>query len=82
MTEPLVDALGPRATRIVKLGEGRFTIELPLDAAPDRILGEISAAGASVISLNPVRDTLEDFFVQQVSAPDVQARTRGLGERP
>jgi ABC-2 type transport system ATP-binding protein len=81
MTEPLVDALRPRATRLVKLADGRFTIELPLDTAPDRILGEISAAGASVISLNPVRDTLEDFFVQQVSAPDVQARTRGLGER-
>src|SRR4051812_2008545 len=81
LTEPLVDALRPRATRLVKLADGRFTIELPLDAAPDRILGEISAAGASVISLNPLRDTLEDFFVQQVSAPDVQARTRGLGER-
>jgi len=81
VSEPLVAALTPRATRLVKLAEGRFTIELPLDVAPDRILPELSAAGASVVSLNPVRETLEDFFVQQVSASDVQARDRGLGGR-
>jgi ABC-2 type transport system ATP-binding protein len=79
VSERLIAALKPRATRLVKLGEGRFTIELPLDAPPDRILPELSAAGASVVSLNPVRETLEDFFVQQVSASDVQARDRGLG---
>jgi ABC-2 type transport system ATP-binding protein len=81
VSEPLAAALKPRATRLVKLGDGRFTIELPLDAAPDRILGELSAAGASVVSLNPVRETLEDFFVRQVSAPDIQTGDRGLGQR-
>jgi hypothetical protein len=30
------------------------------------------------VSLNPIRQTLEDFFVQQVTAPDVLASTRGL----
>jgi ABC-2 type transport system ATP-binding protein len=81
VSQPLVAALKPRATRLVELGDGRFTFELPLDAAPDRILPELSAAGASVVSLNPVRETLEDFFVKQVSAPDVQGRDRGLGGR-
>jgi ABC-2 type transport system ATP-binding protein len=78
VSERLVAALKPRATRLVGLADGRFTIELPLDAAPDRILAELSAGGASVVSLNPLRETLEDFFVQQVSSPDVQARDRGL----
>jgi len=81
VSEPLAAALQPRATRLVKLGDGRVTIELPLEARPDRILGELSAAGASVVSLNPVRQTLEDFFVQQVSAPEVRDRDRGLGQR-
>jgi ABC-2 type transport system ATP-binding protein len=81
VSEPLAAALQPRATRLVKLGDGRVTIELPLEAQPDRILGELSAAGASVVSLNPVRQTLEDFFVQQVSAPEVRDRDRGLGQR-
>jgi hypothetical protein len=30
------------------------------------------------VSLNPVRQTLEDFFVEQVTAPDVLATSRGL----
>jgi ABC-2 type transport system ATP-binding protein len=81
VSEPLAAALTPRATRLVKLGDGRFTIELPLDVPPDRILAELSAAGASVVSLNPVRVTLEDFFVQQVSAPDVQAHDRWRDQR-
>jgi ABC-2 type transport system ATP-binding protein len=79
VSEPLIAALKPRATRLVQLGDGRVTIELPLAAPPDRILSELSAGGASVVSLNPVRETLEDFFVQQVSAPDVRGRDRGLG---
>jgi ABC-2 type transport system ATP-binding protein len=81
VSEQLAGALTPRATKLVKLGDGRFTIELPLDMPPDRILGELSAAGASVVSLNPVRETLEDFFVQQVSAPEVQAHDRWLDRR-
>jgi hypothetical protein len=30
------------------------------------------------VSLNPIRDTLEDIFVQQVSRPEVAAAARGL----
>jgi len=33
-----------------------------------------------IVSLNPVRDTLEDFFVQQVRAHEMLAHDRGLGE--
>ena len=31
------------------------------------MLAELVATGAQLVSLNPVRDTLEDFFVQQVA---------------
>ena len=33
------------------------------------------------MSLNPIRETLEDFFVQQRHAPDVLTRDRGLERR-
>jgi ABC-2 type transport system ATP-binding protein len=49
------------------IGEGRFALELPLSAAPDRALADLTATGASLVSLNPVRETLEDFFMRQVS---------------
>ena len=36
-------------------------------------------AGATLLSVNPLRDTLEDFFVKQVTAPELAAHDRGLG---
>jgi ABC-2 type transport system ATP-binding protein len=65
--EGAIAALETRAHRIVRIGEDRYTIELPLDPPPERILQEMAAAGARLVSLNPVRQTLEDFFVQQVT---------------
>ena len=67
---------------ITTIGGLLFTFDLPLDPPPDRWLTELSAAGATLVSLNPIRDTLEDLFVQQVTAPDVAARDRGLGAAP
>jgi ABC-2 type transport system ATP-binding protein len=81
VSDLLLRSLEPRSTRVLKLGDGRYAIDLPVDSPPDRILAELSAAGAALVSLNPIRDTLEDFFVQQVSTPEVQANDRGLEER-
>ena len=55
---------------------------MPLDPPPDRVLAELSAGGAALVSLNPLRETLEDLFVQKVTGPDIDARDRGLGEPP
>ncbi|MEZ5292139.1 MAG: ABC transporter ATP-binding protein [Vicinamibacterales bacterium] len=60
-----LDALRPRARTITALHDGRYAIELPPDA-PESALQLLSGAGARVVSLNPVRKTLEDYFVQQV----------------
>jgi ABC-2 type transport system ATP-binding protein len=66
VNDTLFRSLSARAHRIVKIGDGRYTIELPLDVKLDRLMGELDAAGAAVVSLNPERQTLEDFFVKQV----------------
>jgi ABC-2 type transport system ATP-binding protein len=49
------------------VGPGRFALELPLKPAPERTLAALVAQGASLVSLTPIRDTLEDYFVKQVS---------------
>ena len=72
-------ALAARATTTTRIGDDRYTFDLPLDPAPDRFIADLTSAGASLISVNPLRDTLEDFFVRQVTAPEVQDRDRGLG---
>lgn len=63
---PLVEALGRRVRRAVRIGDDRYMLELPLDPPPERLLADLAAGGAHLVSLNPIRETLEDFFVEQV----------------
>ena len=76
--DQVIAALGPRVRRAVRLGEGRFMLDLPLEPPPERLLGELTAGGAHLVSLNPIRQTLEDFFVEQVTTPEVASTKRGL----
>jgi ABC-2 type transport system ATP-binding protein len=73
----LVASLGARVRRAVRLGEGRYMLEMPLEPGPERLLGELTAAGAHLVSLNPIRQTLEDFFVEQVTMPEVVTAAPG-----
>jgi ABC-2 type transport system ATP-binding protein len=81
--EAAVAALGPRVRKAVRIGDDRYTLDLPLQSAPEAVLAELTAHGARLVSLNPIRQTLEDFFVAQVSSAEVAATRRGLddGER-
>jgi hypothetical protein len=80
VSDPLARSLASGARRVARLGEGRYAIDLPLEALPDRVLAEAAAAGATLVSLNPIRDTLEDFFVRQVTTSDALGHDRGLGD--
>jgi len=59
---------GGQIVRATRLAEGRYALELPLTPPPERTLAELVARGATLVSLTPMRDTLEDFFVRHVSA--------------
>jgi len=59
-----------RIAHATPLGDGRFSLELPLSTAPEQIIQDLVAAGARIVSLNPLRGTLEDFFVEQVRAAE------------
>ncbi|MEX1128026.1 MAG: ABC transporter ATP-binding protein [Vicinamibacterales bacterium] len=69
-----LESLRPAATRVIEIGTGRYTIDLPLSETPEQVLPAIAAAGASVVSLNPLRETLEDFFIQRVAEAGAEAR--------
>ena len=64
----------PSLRRATEISAGRYTLELPPEAAPERMLTELTATGAKLVSLNPVRSTLEDFFVKRVAATGSGAR--------
>jgi ABC-2 type transport system ATP-binding protein len=67
LSPEIVARLGSSVRRAVEISPGRYSLELPLEAAPDRMLADLVATGGTLVSLNPVRDTLEDYFVQQVA---------------
>ena len=58
----------PGVLRVTQVGVDRYVLELPLTPPPEQLLATCVAHGASLVSLNPIRDTLEDLFVRQVAA--------------
>jgi ABC-2 type transport system ATP-binding protein len=57
------------------LGHERYALEIPLTVEPGVVLAEVVATGAQLVSLTPMRETLEDFFVRHIATQRVN---RGL----
>ena len=81
LTPEVIARLGAAAGRATEISPGRYTLELSLSQPPERLLPELTAAGGTLVSLNPLRDSLEDFFMQRVAAVGRGARgdTPGSG---
>lgn len=79
VTPALLAAITPHVTRVVAIGGDRYAFDVPLDPPPERLLADLSTGGATLVSINPIRDTLEDLFVQQVTGAGALAHDRGLG---
>jgi hypothetical protein len=66
------------ARQISSLPDGRWLIELGLGSPKEQALVDLAGAGAAILSLAPVRRTLEDFFVQQVADAERDSAAAGL----
>jgi ABC-2 type transport system ATP-binding protein len=62
-----VQSLAPMIVRRQAIANGQFALEVGADHAPEAIATAIAAAGGRLLSLTPIRETLEDFFVRQVA---------------
>ena len=67
---------GGRLRSATALGTRRHTLFLDREVRPEPLVAELAALGGQVVSVQPVRDTLEDLFVRQVAA----ARGRAAAE--
>ena len=65
------------ARQVVSVAGDRYVIDLPPDGRPEELLRELVGAGATLVSLNPVRETLEDVFIRRVAAMGDGARPHG-----
>ena len=77
VSDELRARLAGRVRAIQPMSHGRFTIQLGTDQQPEQLMAELRSSGASVESLNPIRHTLEDYFLQQVKAAKLR-ETAGL----
>ena len=81
VTPEMLGRVAPALIRATEISPGRYALDLSLEQRPELILTELTAAGAALISLNPMRDTLEDFFMKRVAEMGAGARAP-LAEEP
>jgi ABC-2 type transport system ATP-binding protein len=72
----VLSRLGPQVTRSTEIAPGRFAIELAAEPPPEMMVASVVAAGGTLVSLNPIRETLEEFFVRRVAEMSAGARWR------
>ena len=82
LSREVLSRLAPRIRKSTEISPRRYALELMADVPPDRVLSEALGAGASLVSLNPIRDTLEDFFVRRVAEVGEGARRQSTAEEP
>jgi ABC-2 type transport system ATP-binding protein len=70
---PLAAALPGRFGNVTTLSAGRVSFRLAADAAPDRVIGALTAEGARLESINPIRHSLEEFFIEHVKTAPTRA---------
>jgi ABC-2 type transport system ATP-binding protein len=63
-----LETIGGVVRRTTFITGGRYALELAPNAEPDGVMSRRRAAGGRLVSLNPIRKTLEDYFVEQVQA--------------
>ncbi len=66
ISQSRADALAATVDSVTHVSDGRYVIELPLHRPPEQVVAELSGSGATILSLNPTHETLEEFFVHQV----------------
>jgi ABC-2 type transport system ATP-binding protein len=75
LPDALIATLGTRVVSVTPLSHNRYTVELPPTEPPEKFVHDLAVEGVQVVSLNPIRTTLEDYFVTTVG----QAAPRDLG---
>ena len=75
-TPRVLDALVPFTAATVRTGD-RVRLELAPDSDVARVLKTALAAGARIVSLNPVKVSLEDYFVARIEGPREEAPGTG-----
>ena len=78
LPEHVKPMLQRRSVALTPLADKRYTLELGPGESPEALIAELAQNGVRVVSLNAIRTTLEDYFVNQVQGARPRDTT-GLG---
>ena len=65
--ESVLAVCGAVARRVTRIAEGRFLLDLPVEPSPEPLVAELAQRGVRIVSLDPRRETLEDYFLRRVT---------------
>ena len=68
LSEPVRAMLAARVRAMTPLSSDRYTLELPATDSPEKLIHELTGQGVRILSLNPIRTTLEDYFVSTIGS--------------
>jgi ABC-2 type transport system ATP-binding protein len=77
LTPETLARISSRARRVTEISAGRYNLELSLEHPPERLFPELG--GATLVSINPLQESLEDFFMQRVAEVGRGARAGDEG---
>ena len=72
VTNAVSERLQPRVRRLTMIADGRYSIEIGPESRPEPLIAELTAAGASLVSVASLRTTLEEVFLERIGAPRPQ----------
>ena len=66
VTDGLAASLQPRCARLTRIGDGRYSFELKPAEAVEPFIAALASAGGALVSVQPLRTSLEDVFLESV----------------
>jgi ABC-2 type transport system ATP-binding protein len=76
-----VDRVASRVRKTSHIADRRYRFELAAGERPEPFIGDLSAAGAALVSVAPIGASLEEAFMQALDANTGHA-AEGPGDRP
>jgi ABC-2 type transport system ATP-binding protein len=71
VTEALAARLARISTRVTRIADGHYSATLTGETRPEPVIAEAAAAGGALLSITPLRTTLEDVFLEALGAAPV-----------
>ena len=68
LSDATAERIGRNVRKLTRIAPGRYSFELATSQRPEPFVAEIAAAGGTLVSVMPLRITLEDAFLEHVGS--------------